>query len=63
MQTWWLPVDKKRQQATQAPSKTDENLKHSLYSMQTQGVPNSSFQGLSKYTPYTPTYRALSGLK
>ena len=28
MRTWWLPVDKKRQQATQALSKTDENLKH-----------------------------------
>ena len=28
MRTWWLPVDKKRQQATQALSKKDENLKH-----------------------------------
>ena len=24
------------------------------YSMQTQGVPNSTFQGLSEYTPHTP---------
>ena len=28
MQTWWLPVDNRRQQATQALSKTDQNLKH-----------------------------------
>ena len=28
MRTWQLPVDKKRQQATQALSKKDENLKH-----------------------------------
>jgi hypothetical protein len=28
MQTWYLPVDKKTQQATQAPSETDKDLKH-----------------------------------
>ena len=28
IQTWQLPVDKKRQQATQASSKMEENLKH-----------------------------------
>ena len=28
LQTWQLPVDKKRQHATQAPSKMDKNLKH-----------------------------------
>ena len=28
MKTWQLPVDKKRQQKTRAPFKTDENLKH-----------------------------------
>ena len=26
------------------------------YSMQTRSVPNSPFQGLSEYTPHTPTY-------
>ena len=30
MKTWQLPVDKKRQQTTQASSKTDENLKHTV---------------------------------
>ena len=33
------------------------------YSMQTQGVPNSPFQGFSEYTPHTPTYGTPSGLK
>ena len=28
MKTWQLPVDKKRQQTTQASSKTDENVRH-----------------------------------
>ena len=60
MLTWWLPVDKKRQQVTQAPAKTDENIKH-VVSMQTQGVPNSHFQGLSGYTPHTPPSGTLSG--
>ena len=52
MQIWELPVDNNRQQATQAVSKTDENLKHTVRTA--QGVPNSPFQGLSEYTPYTP---------
>ena len=30
------------------------------YSMQTQGVPNSPFQGLFECTPHTPTYGTLS---
>ena len=28
MKTWWLPVSKNRQQATQALSKAEKNLKH-----------------------------------
>ena len=54
---WW-PVDKKRQQATQAPSKTDENLKHI--------VSTACKPGLSEYTPHMnirPPFVTLSGHK
>ena len=30
MKTWQLPVDKKRQWEAHVPSKTDENLKHTV---------------------------------
>ena len=56
-------VDKKRQQATQAPSKTDENLNHFVSTTCRPRVSNSPFQGLSEYTPHAPTSGTLSGHK
>ena len=46
-------VDNKRHQATQAPSKTDENPKHVVSTACRPGCLNSPFQDLSEYTPYT----------
>ena len=45
------------------PSKTDKNLKLTVSTTCTQGVLNSPFQGLSKYTPHTPPYETHSGHK
>ena len=38
MTTWWLPVYKNRQKATQASSKTDEILKHTVSTASRPGV-------------------------
>ena len=38
MRTWQLPVNKKRQQATHAPSETDENLRHVVSPASRPGV-------------------------
>ena len=38
MQAWYLPVDKKRQQAAHTPSITDENLRHFVSTASTPGV-------------------------
>ena len=63
MRTWWLPVDKKRQRATQAPSETD-NLKHVVSTACRPGVFQIAlFKGVPN-TPYIPPpYETPSGHK
>jgi len=53
MKTWQLPVDKKRQQETQAPSETGNNLKHVV---STACRPRVFQIALFKGFPNVPTY-------
>mmetsp|Transcript_37821 Transcript_37821/g.62344 ORF Transcript_37821/g.62344 Transcript_37821/m.62344 type:complete len:83 (-) Transcript_37821:23-271(-) len=50
-------------QADHAPSNPDKLSTISSIQHAGLGVPNSPFQGLSKYTPHTPTFDTLSGHK
>ena len=54
MKTWWLNADRRRQQATQAPSETDKTLKHIVSTARRPGVFRIAFFKGFPIVPHIP---------